>query len=190
MIIKIICQNHIKPLSHVNLFSDVQTLQYRKTGKIIGGNFISQSLIFTSPSIKHNIYEMIGPDGADAYEHVNTTKDIKIHQDIKIRDINTLYEDIYQVYDRVSMFIDIFNILMNKHKKYRAIIFSHAIPIKCFIIKWFNLDIEDINNIVDPLDTDIITIANKVAIKKPQIEILNWAINGLHFAGKKHENRL
>lgn len=189
-------------------------LQARKAGKIIGGEFISQALLYVSPYLRtrRTMYEMIGVDGADAGLHVNSTRDLRIYEDVRLREMewgfNKTEEELTEeekyreqfdwfyyrlqggespadVYDRVSTFIESLHRQMERKRKTRAVVVSHGITIRCFVMRWLHLSVEQYIQIKNPANCDIITITDKNYLDKPQFVSGKWGVNGIRFREEK-----
>ena len=66
-----------------------------------------------------------------------------------------------------------------------VLIVSHGLTIRCFVMRFMHLSVEQFESLANPQNCDIITIAHKEYIEDPQFTSGRWAISGLRFRNKE-----
>jgi len=66
-----------------------------------------------------------------------------------------------------------------------VLIVSHGLTIRCFVMRFMHLSVEQFETLANPKNCDIITIGHKEHIEDPQFTSGQWAISGLRFRNKE-----
>lgn len=83
------------------------------------------------------------------------------------------------VYQRMAVFLPGFYRHLHETGKQRAIIMSHGMTIRCFVMRFLNLQVEDFNRMRNPHNGAVIRIASVAAIAEPTFVRSRWAVSGL-----------
>lgn len=197
--------------SNVTLSNEGWT-QAKQLGARLGHRFVSDSLLFTSPYMRarQTLYGII--DGSQVAVHAGVNK---IYEDPRLRESEFGYnkepdqiktekgvrddqgyfyyryqggESPADVYDRVSTFIDTMTRQMERKRVFKSIIVSHGITIRCFVMRFMHLTVEQFDMIKNPDNCDLITIAplESRAMKNvtPQFKSGRWGVCGLSWREK------
>lgn len=181
--------------------------QAQLVGQVIGGHFVSDALLYASPYMRtmQTIAALI--DGSDAVRNggidqvyqdprlreaeFGTEKGPeKIEVEKEVRDRHGYFwyryhggESPADVYDRVSGFIDTMTRQVERKKNPRVLIVSHGITIRCFVMRFMHLTVDEFDSIDNPNNTDIVTIAPTASnlMNEPQFVTGKWGVSGLKF---------
>ncbi len=172
-------------------------------GKEIGSEFLAGSLVYASPYIR--TIQTLGHmfDGAN-FLALNTHT--RIYTDPRLREMEWgilksksdidreeelrdhfgwFYyrlkggESPADVYDRASTFLESLFRQFERKRKRRAIIVSHGITIRCLVMRWFHLTVDQYHSLRNPGNCAIITITDKNYMKNPQFTSGKWGVTGL-----------
>lgn len=83
------------------------------------------------------------------------------------------------VHQRISMFLSSLYRHVEKTGKSRAVIISHGMTIRCFVMRFLNLSVEDFGRMRNPPNGAVIRIAAASAIAEPVFANPHWAVSGL-----------
>ena len=83
------------------------------------------------------------------------------------------------VHQRMSLFLTNLYRHAQKADTSRAIIVSHGMTIRCFVMRYLNLRVEDFNRMKNPPNGAVIRIAPLDAISDPVFANARWAVSGL-----------
>jgi len=179
--------------------------QARQVGKTIGEEFVGQAIIYTSPYLcaRQTTYHLVDESNAihkfqvpriyedprlREAEFDTNEQEIRIRADKGIQDKQGYFycrygsnESPANVYDRVSTFIDNMMRQSNHKKSSRIIIVSHGITIRCFVMRFMKLTVEQFNVIDNPKHCDIVTLTTHMPhLSSPQFVSGKWGVCGLH----------
>jgi broad specificity phosphatase PhoE len=68
---------------------------------------------------------------------------------------------------------------MERKKKDKALIISHGLTIRIFVMRFFHLTVEQFDMMRNPHNCDVITIGPKADMKNPQFTSGRWGVTGL-----------
>jgi broad specificity phosphatase PhoE len=61
----------------------------------------------------------------------------------------------------------------------RVLIVSHGLTLRCFVMRFLHLSVEQFEAINNPSNCDVITLADKNTIESPQFTWGTWGVTGL-----------
>ncbi len=61
----------------------------------------------------------------------------------------------------------------------RALAVTHGLTIRCFVMRFLHLTVEQFNAIDNPANCDIVTLGPKGEIEQPLLTSGRWAVSGL-----------
>jgi hypothetical protein len=82
-------------------------------------------------------------------------------------------------YDRVSGFLESFVRSIQKSKSRKALLVTHGLALRVFVMRMFHMTVEQFDAIANPHNCDIITVAPKGMLKAPQFTSVRWGVEGL-----------
>lgn len=171
--------------------------QARKVGKVLGSDFIENSLIYCSPYKRaaETLEEILTESGA-------SKSGLRVYEDPRLRELDHGYGNVetqqqhrsvhgwfyyrYEggespadCYDRTSMFLESMMRQVSRKGCKSVLIVTHGLSIRCFVMRFLHLTVEQFDQIKNPSNCDIITIGRTNMIEKPQFKSNNWAVTGL-----------
>ena len=171
--------------------------QSKKVGCMLGANLISNALIYCSPywRTRQTLGGIIQASGLDKDSLV-------IYEDPRLREVERGYfdnesqlglrkthgwfyyrhqggESPADCYDRVSSFLDSLMRNVERKKAKTVIIVAHGMVIRCFVMRFLHLTVEQFNNMKDPSNGSIITITPACDEDNPVFCTKKWAVSGL-----------
>lgn len=189
--------------------------QARQAGRNLGHDFVCNSIIYTSPYLRARQTLAALIDGSNAALHggagrifedprlresefgFNKAQNI-IEDEKKVRDEHGYFYYRYlggsspaDVFDRVATFIDSMIRQSQRKRTTKILIVSHGITIRCFVMRFLHLSVEEFDSIENPSNCDIITIAPKTSrlIPDPNFVSGKWGVQGLRFRNLNHEEK-
>lgn len=180
--------------------------QARAAGKLIGPEFLDGALIYCSP------YKRTRDTLTDLCQGAGRKKKtVRIYEDPRLRELDHGYEDIRQqnltlrrihgwfyyrfdggespadCFDRICTFLESMMRQAKRKKAKKVLIVSHGIMLRCFVMRFLHLTVEDFERMANPDNCAIITIAPVKSLKNPVFKSGKWGVEGLGFrdSGKK-----
>jgi broad specificity phosphatase PhoE len=181
-------------------------------GRGMSMDFLSNCLFYRSPYVRtRQTFDQI-VKGASYEHHPKTFNTERVYEDISLREVDHGYEDIesqqekrgihgwlYYRYtggesaadcvDRCSAFLSSFWNQAKRKNADTALIVSHGITIRCFVMRFLHLTPEDYDRMKNPANCDVITISLKETLQNPQFTCGKWGVEGLRLReiGELHE---
>ncbi|HEY9663228.1 MAG TPA: histidine phosphatase family protein, partial [Allocoleopsis sp.] len=168
--------------------------QAREAGQILGSAFLKDCLIYTSPfrRAKETLHGIL--EGAEV-----CPEDGCVREDPRLREVEHGYFDVaaqrcmiethghfyyrYQggesaadCYDRVSGFLESFMRSLKKTQSKKALIVTHGLALRVFVMRFLHLTVEQFDTIANPYNADIVTIAPIETLQKPQFRSERWGV--------------
>lgn len=175
--------------------------QARAAGRTLGQAFIRDALVYSSPyrrarETRRHVFEGAGLDGPrlDA---------IKVYEDARLREVDHGYGDVegQQVlrkkhgwfyyryeggespadcFDRTSGFLESMLRQAERKDKGNVLIVTHGLTIRCFVMRFLHLTVEDFERMANPGNCDIIAISPRgPAMDAFQFRTGSWGVTGL-----------
>ena len=82
-------------------------------------------------------------------------------------------------YDRASSFLESMMRQVERKGAERVLVVSHGLFIRCFVMRFLHLTVEDFDRLANPRNCDIVTIADKTTIADPVFVSGRWGVDGL-----------
>ncbi len=171
-------------------------------GPVVGAEFINNSLVYCSPfrRTRQTLHHLLKGAGFDP-EQVN------ILEDPRLREIDTGYgdyekqqkkrsklgwfyyrykggESFADCFDRTCTFLDSMSRQAQRKKCTQALIVSHGGEIRCFVMRFLHLSIEQFESMQNPRNGDVITITLKANLKNPVFTKGKWGVEGIRLRDK------
>jgi broad specificity phosphatase PhoE len=171
--------------------------QARDAGAKLGADFLQNALIYTSPFLRTRQTLTGILEGADLEPEQVTTR-----EDPRLREVEHGYADIreqrpmiethghfyyrYQggespadCYDRVSGFLESFIRSVRKTESQKALIVTHGLALRVFVMRFLHLTVEQFDQMANPHNTDIVTIAQADQLGDCMFTSGQWGVAGL-----------
>lgn len=175
--------------------------QAEEVGKQLGKSYLENSLIYTSPFLRAKQTLTGIFKGAKV-----NLEEMKIREDPRLREVEHGYYDVssqkemimtyghfyyrYQggesaadCYDRVSGFLESFVRSVKKSHSQQALIVTHGLALRVFVMRFLHLTVEQFDQIANPKNADIITIADWKTLTSPMFTSERWGVEGLQKFG-------
>ena len=179
--------------------TNVGRKQGRQAGKIIGSDFIENSLIYCSPykRARETLEEILTESGV-------SKSSLRIYEDPRLRELDFGYGNVESqqqqrrvhgwfyyrfesgespadCYDRTSTFLESMMREVSRKDCNSVLIMTHGLTIRCFVMRFLHLTVEQFDKMKNPFNCDVITIGRAKAIQEPQYTSSSWAVTGLRF---------
>jgi broad specificity phosphatase PhoE len=176
--------------------------QARAIGRSIGKEFFEEkSLLYSSPylrtrqTLKHIL------EGAGT-----ASPPLRIFEDPRLREVEHGYEDLEgqwarrqthgwfyyrfqggespaDCFDRTSTFLESLMRQVQRKNAEHCIVVSHGLTIRCFVMRFLHLSVEDFDEMANPHNCDVITIGDKSTLDAPSFTRGSWGVSGLRRRG-------
>ena len=160
--------------------------QARGVGHTLGSSYLKESLIYTSPFLRARQTLTAILEGAEV-----NPEEVCVREDPRIREVEHGYFNVpaqhrmietyghfyyrYQggesaadCYDRVSGFLESFVRSIQKTHSKHALLITHGLALRVFVMRFLHLTVEQFDQIANPDNADIITLAPWETLQVPQ----------------------
>jgi len=179
--------------------ADLGREQARAAGALIGAEFLRGALVYTSPYLRaHQTLQGL-LEGAGL---PNDPGQLRVYEDPRLREVDHGYADISQqqemrekhgwfyyrfsggespadCFDRTSGFLEGMMRQVLRKNAERVLIVTHGLTIRCFLMRFLHLTVEQFEVIRNPHNCDVITLSDKSDIRDPQFIWGHWSVAGL-----------
>lgn len=175
--------------------------QAEDVGKAIGAEWLSNALVYCSPYRRtretlHAICHGAGlPEGSQSNE-------IRVFEDPRLREVEHGYVDYdaqtekrkihgwfyyrfdggespADCYDRTSAFLESMMRQAERKSKKAILIVTHGLTLRCFLMRFMHLSVEQFEELDSPRNCDMIEIGHKELIQNPTHFSGRWATSGI-----------
>ncbi len=183
--------DHLVPLTSLGFD------QAREAGRKLGSSYLKDSLVYTSPFLRARQTLTAILEGAEV-----NPEEIRVREDPRIREVDHGYFDVpsqhnmiktyghfyyrYQggesaadCYDRVSGFLESFVRSVKRTQSKQALLVTHGLALRVFVMRFLYLRVEQFDQIANPHNGDIITLATWETLQAPQFTSGRWGVEGL-----------
>ncbi len=172
--------------------------QSRAAGKVVGAEFLRGSVIYNSPYLRarQTLDEVLLGSGLAPGESVLR------YEDPRLREVEHGYEDLEgqqdlqrthgwfyyrfrggespaDCFDRTSGFLETLMRQVERKGSERALIVTHGLTIRCFVMRFLHLSVEEFDVIANPENAAVVTIAEKSALQGCLFTSGRWGVTGL-----------
>jgi broad specificity phosphatase PhoE len=173
--------------------------QAREVGKKIGRDFVEGALAYTSP------YRRTRETLAAIYEGCQLAPPASprgIYEDPRLREVEHGYEPIESqetlrkthgwfyyrfkggespadCFDRTSAFLESMMRQVERKKASRVLIVTHGLTIRCFVMRFLHLGVEDFDALANPPNCAVITLDDAANLEECQFTSRSWGVTGL-----------
>ncbi len=173
--------------------------QAAEAGRAIGAPFLEQALVYHSPylRVRQTVSEIFRVTGAD--DRVEG-----IYEDPRLREVDHGYADVLQqaalrekhgwfyyryaggespadCYDRTSGFLESLMRQVERKKAARVLIVTHGTALRCFVMRFLRLSVDDFERMENPHNCDVVTIADRSDLPHATCHRGTWAVEGVRF---------
>jgi broad specificity phosphatase PhoE len=173
--------------------------QAREVGRTIGRPFVEGALCYSSPyrRTRETLAELYVGCGV-----VPPERSRGLYEDPRLREVEHGYEPsgpqeelrkthgwfYYRFrggespadcYDRTSSFLESMMRQVERKKAERVLIVTHGLTIRCFVMRFMHLTVEEFDVLANPPNCAIITIGPREEIAECQFTSGSWGVSGL-----------
>ena len=173
--------------------------QARTVGKAIGAEFIEGALVYSSPyrRARETLTEIVT---GCALPPLSPRRGL--YEDPRLREVEHGYEPVEaqeelrrrhgwfyyrfrggespaDCYDRTSSFLESMMRQVERKSAERVLIVTHGLTIRCFVMRFLHLSVEEFDILANPHNCDVITIASASSLVEPQFTSGQWGVTGL-----------
>ncbi len=176
--------------------------QARGAGQRVGAAFLDEALAFCSP------FRRARETLAGLLEGAAVPRDkMRVYEDPRLREVEHGYTDVKaqeplrqthgwfyyrfqggespaDCYDRTSGFLESLMRQTERKRAERVLVVTHGLTIRCFVMRFLHLTVEQFDEIANPANCDIVTVAPRSEIEQPLFTSGNWGVTGLHLRPK------
>jgi broad specificity phosphatase PhoE len=173
--------------------------QARDVGRRLGREFVDGALVYSSPYLRTRqtltgIYEACGL--------VLPEQRRGLYEDPRLREVEHGYEpsEAQEVlrkthgwfyyryrggespadcYDRTSSFLESMMRQIERKTADRVLIVTHGLTIRCFVMRYLHLSVEEFDVLANPANCDVITLTDKSDLPDCQFDSGRWGVSGL-----------
>ena len=173
--------------------------QARAVGKTIGSDFIEGALVYSSP------YRRARETLSEIHVGCNLPPLAPrrgLYEDPRLREVEHGYEPAEpqeelrkrhgwfyyrfrggespaDCYDRTSSFLESMMRQVERKSAERVLIVTHGLTVRCFVMRFMHLSVEEFDVLANPHNCDVITIADASTMVDPQFTSGRWGVTGL-----------
>lgn len=171
--------------------------QARRAGRQLGAGFLEDALAYCSP------FRRARETLAGLLEGAGTSRDrVRVYEDPRLREVEHGYADVRaqedlrrthgwfyyrfhggespaDCYDRTSGFLESLMRQAERKRSRRALIVTHGLTIRCFVMRFLHLTVEQFDVMDNPANCSIITLGPRDTIEQPLFCAGTWAVGGL-----------
>jgi broad specificity phosphatase PhoE len=174
-----------------------------QAGARVGSQFIDGALTYCSPfrRTRETLASLL--DGAGV-----PSERVRVLEDPRLREVEHGYEDVTaqeslrrthgwfyyrfrdgespaDCYDRTSNFLESLMRQVDRKRASRALVITHSLTIRCFVMRFLHLTVEQLEHMASPTNAEIITLAPRNEIESPVFTSGRWGVSGLRFRNTK-----
>jgi len=185
--------DHSIPLSTQGAMQAVQA------GRKIGREFLEGALVYASP------YRRTRETLAGILEGAGVANraDLRVYEDPRLREVEHGYDEVAaqeelrkvhgwfyyrfrggespaDCYDRTSNFLESMMRQAERKKADRVLIVTHGLTIRCFVMRFLHLSVEEFDRLANPQNCAVVTIADRTSLADTcQFSSGSWGVEGL-----------
>ncbi|HEU4537533.1 MAG TPA: histidine phosphatase family protein [Polyangiaceae bacterium] len=171
--------------------------QAREVGVALGRAFFDGALVYTSPYRRtretlRGVLEGVGvPD-----------EGVRVYEDPRLREVEHGYENVEaqearrqthgwfyyrftggespaDCYDRTSSFLESMMRQAERKSAERILLVTHGLTIRCFVMRFLHLSVEQFDVLANPKNCAVVTIAEHRTLSAPTFTSGRWGVEGL-----------
>lgn len=174
--------------------------QAQQVGAELGVDFVRRALVYVSPyrRARETLADILAGSGLPAEERSQP----RIYDDPRLREVEHGYEPIEpqeelrkthgwfyyrfrggespaDCYDRTSSFLESMMRQVERKSADSVLIVTHGLTIRCFVMRFLHLRVEDFDELANPANCAVITIAHQGSLVDPLFTSGHWGVSGL-----------
>jgi len=170
--------------------------QAEDAGAGIGEAYLRGALVYCSPfrRARQTLDGVLRGAGLDR-------ADLRIYEDPRLREVEHGYSNVPEqrllqethgrfyrfhggespadCYDRTSGFLEGLMREVQKETAERVLIVTHGLTIRCFVMRFLHLTVEQFDSMRNPANCDVVTLERIGVIRAPVFASSRWAVEGL-----------
>ncbi len=187
--------------AHAICLSELGHEQARNAGRIIGREYLSGGLVYASPykRTRQTLEDLL--DGA-AEGGEDLRSGVRVYEDPRLREVDHGYDPVLpqedlrrrhgwfyyrfrggespaDCYDRSSSFLESMMRQAERRTTDRILIVTHGLLIRCFVMRFLHLSVEQFDQLANPKNGAIITLADRTTLGECLFTSGKWGVTGL-----------
>ena len=168
-----------------------------EAGEMLGSDFIKDALIYKSPYLRtRQTFEHMLKGAQIPEEGSQTYEDPRLREmefgynetdvPLEMRERHGWFyfrhpggESAADCFDRVSTFLESMMRQLQRRPSDKVLIVTHGVIVRCFIMRFLYLSVEQYESLFNPNNCDIITLAHKEKLQNPIFTSKNWGVEGI-----------
>lgn len=171
--------------------------QARAAGAVLGAEFLTSALVYCSP------YRRTRETLAGLLEGAGVDREaVRVFEDPRLREVDPGYVDrdtqlelrrthgwfYYRFqggespadcYDRMCTFLESLMRQVVRKRAERVAVVTHGLAIRCLVMRFLHLSVEQFDDLGNPGNCDIITLAHKELLTAPAFTSGKWGVEGI-----------
>jgi broad specificity phosphatase PhoE len=169
--------------------------QARAVGQQLGAGFVKDALVYCSPytRTRQTLRHILAGAGCE---------DARVFEDPRLREVEHGYaeweaqqtrrrthgwfyyrfeggESPADCFDRTSSFLESLMRQVERKGAQRVLIVSHGLTIRCFAMRFLHLTVEQFDELANPDNCEVITLAEHASLENPDWRCGRWGATGL-----------
>lgn len=182
---------------HTISLTDEGHAQAKQAGATLGRDYLDGALIYASPyqRTRQTLAAMLEGAGLN-------TSAVRVYEDPRLREVEHGYaeweaqqtmrrthgwfyyrfeggESPADCFDRTSSFLESLMRQVERKASERVLIVTHGLTLRCFVMRYLHLTVEQFDEIANPNNCDIVTVGEKSMLKDPLFSTGRWGVTGL-----------
>jgi len=170
----------------------------REVGRALGRDYLAGALLYNSP------YRRARETLAGILDGSGLTKDdlAGSYEDPRLREVEHGYEPVgpqeelrrthgwfyyrfrggespADCYDRTSTFLESMMRQVERRSSERVLIVTHGLAIRCFVMRFLHLSVEEFDSLANPPNGGIVTLADRTTLEDCAFSSGYWGVSGL-----------
>jgi broad specificity phosphatase PhoE len=179
---------------HNIALTELGRAQAREAGRCIGAAFLQQALTYCSPfrRARETMVGLLAGAGVAA-------DTVRIFEDPRLREVDHGYVDVQaqqglrrthgwfyyrykggespaDCYDRTCTFLESLMRQAERKRAERIIVVTHSLTIRCFVMRFLHLKVEDFNRMAGLANGSVVTLALKSELQDPVFTSGRWGV--------------
>jgi broad specificity phosphatase PhoE len=183
--------------------------QARGVGRRLGREFVTGALVYTSPyrRTRETLASILDGAGVPRGEGASgagagSAREPRVYEDPRLREVEHGYDEVApqeelrkrhgrfdyrfrggespaDCYDRTSNFLESMMRQAERKSASRVLIVTHGLLIRCFVMRFLHLSVEEFDALANPHNCAIVTLGDKTAMQAPLFTSGWWGVEGL-----------
>ena len=178
--------------------------QARDVGRTIGRDFLKSALVYSSPyrRTRQTLAGILEGAATGASHAADVRSEIHLYEDPRLREVEHGYEAVEpqedlrkrhgwfyyrfrggespaDCYDRTSSFLESMMRQAERKKADHALLVTHGLLIRCFVMRFLHLSVEEFDALANPGNCSIVTLTDRTTLPQTQFTSGYWGVDGL-----------